>query len=70
MKKAKLLSTIFGILSIVNLVVMCVLIAIQYFTLLTSFTSAPAYVAFFLAIPFIIPEAVFLILHYFFKRRI
>ena len=74
MKQAKIISRIFGISSIVLLCAMCSVVAYEYAVMLWAgryfLTSAPPWVAFFLAIPFAIAIGICFVLHLFFKKKI
>ncbi|MBQ7332927.1 MAG: hypothetical protein IJW38_01090 [Clostridia bacterium] len=73
MKHGNSFSRIFAILAIVLLCAMCSTVAYEYAALLWAgkcgFTSAPAWVAFLLAIPFAIGIVISLALHLFFKKK-
>ena len=73
MKQAKIISRVFGISAIALLCAMCSVVSYEYAVLLwagKSFqTSAPPWVAFFLAIPFAAAIAVCLVLHLIFKKK-
>ena len=74
MKQAKIISRVFGISSIVLLCAMCSVVAYEYAVMLWAgryfLTSAPPWVAFFLAIPFVIAIGICFVLHLFFKKKI
>ncbi len=73
MKQAKIISRIFGISAIVLLCAMCSIVAYEYADMLWAgryfMTSAPPWVAFFLAIPFAIAISICFVLHLFFKKK-
>lgn len=73
MKQAKIISRVFGISSIVLLCAMCSVVAYEYAVMLWAgryfLTSAPPWVAFFLAIPFAIAIGICFGLHLFFKKK-
>ena len=73
MKNARIISRIFAISALVLSVAMCALVVYQYINLAWAgsqfLTSAPPWVAFFLAIPFILPIGVCVILYFVFKKQ-
>ena len=74
MKHAKIISRIFGISAIVLACAMCVTVAYEFCEMQWAgryyLTSAPPWVAFFLAIPFLFAIAVCVILYLVFRRRV
>ncbi len=74
MKHAKIISRIFGISAIVLLCAMCSIVAYEYNGLRWAgryfLTSAPPWVAFFLAIPFAVAIGICFAFHLYFKKKI
>ena len=73
MKQAKIISRVFGISAILLLCAMCAFVAYQYASLLYCgkhfMCSAPPWVAFYMAIPFLIAIGICVALHLFFKKK-
>ena len=73
MKQAKIISRVFFISAIVLLCVMCSVVSYEYGVLWAAgknfLTSAPAWVAFYLTIPFLFGIFVCFVLHLFFKKK-
>ena len=73
MKHAKIISRVFGISAIILLCAMCSVVAYEYAVMLWAgrylLTSAPPWVAFYLAIPFAVAIGICLVLHLYFKKR-
>ena len=73
MNQAKLISRVFSISAIVLLCVMCSTVSYEYGKLLWAgrplLTSAPAWVAFFNAIPFAVAIAICFVLYVVFKKK-
>ncbi len=73
MKHARIISRVFGICALVLLCAMCSFVSYEYAVLLWAgkhfLTSAPAWVAFLLAIPFSIAIGICFVIHLYFKKR-
>lgn len=73
MNKFKALSAVFGILAILLSIIMCAVVAYNYYGMLWGIKyegySAPANVAFYLAIPYILGIVVCVVLMLFFKKK-
>ena len=71
-KHARIISRVFGVSCVVLLCAMCGIVAYEYANMLWAnkylLTSAPAWVAFLLAIPFTVAIGICFVLHLLFKR--
>jgi len=73
MNKFKLISNLFGALTIILLCTMCSVVSYQYCSILCNELhcggSAPPEIAFLYSIPFIVVSAITLLLHLLFKKK-
>ena len=73
MKQAKIISSVFGVAAIVLLCTMCAYVAYLYRSYVCAMyhigTSAPPWVAFLFAIPFLIAIGICFLLHLIFKKK-